>query len=196
VYPWRGIADERVLAAMGKVERHLFVPEPFTGRSYDDSALPIAKGQTISQPYTVAVMTEALTITPGDKILEIGTGSGYQAAILAELGQKSIPSNGIWISSPAPGSSSNDWDTESLQKGGTGRWGGRSTRRSRGSLSLRGRLTSPSRSCISSPRGKDRHSRWRHGCAEPRRCHPARGEIRPPRDHRVQVRPACRKMGW
>jgi protein-L-isoaspartate(D-aspartate) O-methyltransferase len=84
----RGIADERVLAAMGKVERHLFVPEPFTGRSYDDSALPIAKGQTISQPYTVAVMTEALTITPGDKILEIGTGSGYQAAILAELGAK------------------------------------------------------------------------------------------------------------
>jgi len=84
----RGIADERVLAAMGKVERHLFVPEPFTGRSYDDSALPIAKGQTISQPYTVAVMTEALTITPGDRILEIGTGSGYQAAILAELGAK------------------------------------------------------------------------------------------------------------
>jgi protein-L-isoaspartate(D-aspartate) O-methyltransferase len=84
----RGIADERVLDAMGKVERHLFVPEPFTGRSYDDSALPIAKGQTISQPYTVAVMTEALTITPGDKILEIGTGSGYQAAILAELGAK------------------------------------------------------------------------------------------------------------
>jgi protein-L-isoaspartate(D-aspartate) O-methyltransferase len=81
----RGIASERVLSAMGKVERQLFVPEPFTGRSYEDSALPIAKGQTISQPYTVAVMTEALELQPGDKVLEIGTGSGYQAAILAEM---------------------------------------------------------------------------------------------------------------
>jgi protein-L-isoaspartate(D-aspartate) O-methyltransferase len=81
----RGIANERVLAAMRKVERQLFVYEPFTGRSYEDSALPIAKGQTISQPYTVAVMTEALELQPGDKVLEIGTGSGYQAAILAEL---------------------------------------------------------------------------------------------------------------
>jgi protein-L-isoaspartate(D-aspartate) O-methyltransferase len=73
---------------MSRVERHLFVPEPFTGRSYDDSALPIAKGQTISQPYTVAVMTEALELLPGDKVLEIGTGSGYQAAVLAEMGGK------------------------------------------------------------------------------------------------------------
>jgi protein-L-isoaspartate(D-aspartate) O-methyltransferase len=71
-----------------KVERHLFVPEPFTGRSYEDSALPIAKGQTISQPYTVAVMTEALELSPGDRVLEIGTGSGYQAAVLAELGAR------------------------------------------------------------------------------------------------------------
>jgi protein-L-isoaspartate(D-aspartate) O-methyltransferase len=82
----RGVIDERVLSAMLKVERHLFVPEPFTGRSYDDSALPIAKGQTISQPYTVAVMTEALELSPGDRVLEIGTGSGYQAAVLAEMG--------------------------------------------------------------------------------------------------------------
>jgi protein-L-isoaspartate(D-aspartate) O-methyltransferase len=81
----RGIASERVLSAMRKVERQIFVPEPFTGRSYEDSALPIAKGQTISQPYTVAVMTEALELQPGDKVLEIGTGSGYQAAILAEM---------------------------------------------------------------------------------------------------------------
>jgi protein-L-isoaspartate(D-aspartate) O-methyltransferase len=84
----RGVADERVLEALSRVERHLFVPEPFTGRSYDDSALPIAKGQTISQPYTVAIMTEALAVKPADKVLEIGTGSGYQAAILAELGAK------------------------------------------------------------------------------------------------------------
>jgi protein-L-isoaspartate(D-aspartate) O-methyltransferase len=82
----RGVIDERVLSAMSRVERHLFVPEPFTGRSYDDSALPIAKGQTISQPYTVAVMTEALELSPGDRVLEVGTGSGYQAAILAEMG--------------------------------------------------------------------------------------------------------------
>jgi protein-L-isoaspartate(D-aspartate) O-methyltransferase len=70
------------------VERHLFVPEPFTPRAYDDSALPIGKSQTISQPYTVAFMTEALGVDEGDRILEVGTGSGYQAAILAEMGAK------------------------------------------------------------------------------------------------------------
>lgn len=84
----RGITDERMLAAMETIDRHLFVPEPFTSRSYEDSALPIGKGQTISQPYTVAVMTEALGVTPGSKVLEVGTGSGYQAAILAELGAR------------------------------------------------------------------------------------------------------------
>lgn len=84
----RGVRDERLLAAMLMVERHRFVPEPFTGRSYDDSALPIGNGQTISQPYTVAVMTEALQVKDGAKILEIGTGSGYQAAILAEMGAR------------------------------------------------------------------------------------------------------------
>ena len=82
----RGIRDERVLEAMMKVERHLFVKEPFTNRAYDDTALPIAKQQTISQPYTVAFMTQELAPVAGQKILEIGTGSGYQAAILAELG--------------------------------------------------------------------------------------------------------------
>lgn len=82
----RGISDVRLLRAMAKVERHLFVPEPFTGRAYDDSALPIGKAQTISQPYTVAFMTQALGVKEGDKILEVGTGSGYQAAILAEMG--------------------------------------------------------------------------------------------------------------
>jgi protein-L-isoaspartate(D-aspartate) O-methyltransferase len=84
----RGVADPRVLAALQKVERHRFVPEPFTGRSYDDSALPLRDGQTISQPYTVAVMTEALALKEGGKVLEIGTGSGYQAAVLAAMGAR------------------------------------------------------------------------------------------------------------
>ena len=84
----RGISDERILKAMSRVERHMFVPEPFTSRSYEDSALPIGKGQTISQPYTVAFMTQALGVREGDRVLEVGTGSGYQAAILAELGAR------------------------------------------------------------------------------------------------------------
>jgi protein-L-isoaspartate(D-aspartate) O-methyltransferase len=84
----RGITDEGLLRAMGKIERHLFVQEPFTSRSYDDTALPIAKQQTISQPYTVAFMTQQLAVTTGSKVLEIGTGSGYQAAVLAEMGCK------------------------------------------------------------------------------------------------------------
>jgi len=84
----RGISSASLLAAMQKIERHLFVPEPFTGRSYEDSALPIGRGQTISQPYTVAIMTEALDVHPGDRILEVGTGSGYQAAILAAMGAR------------------------------------------------------------------------------------------------------------
>jgi protein-L-isoaspartate(D-aspartate) O-methyltransferase len=82
----RGITDERVLRAMTRVERHKFVPEPFTNKAYEDSALPIGKGQTISQPYTVAFMTQCLGARPQDKVLEVGTGSGYQAAILAEMG--------------------------------------------------------------------------------------------------------------
>ncbi len=82
----RGITEEHLLHAFSVVERHLFVPEPFTNRSYEDNALPIGKGQTISQPYTVACMTQALDVHRGDKVLEIGTGSGYQSAILAALG--------------------------------------------------------------------------------------------------------------
>lgn len=82
----RGVDDEILLAAMGRVDRHEYVGGPFTNRSYDDSALPIGCSQTISQPYTVAYMTRALGVKPGDRVLEIGTGSGYQAAVLAELG--------------------------------------------------------------------------------------------------------------
>lgn len=82
----KGIRDEAVLAAMLLVERHLFVPEALRGHSYRDSALPIGYGQTISQPYTVAFMTESLEAKKGNKILEIGTGSGYQAAVLEKMG--------------------------------------------------------------------------------------------------------------
>ncbi|HUI30401.1 MAG TPA: protein-L-isoaspartate(D-aspartate) O-methyltransferase [Candidatus Acidoferrales bacterium] len=84
----RRISDERVLKAMMKIERHLFVPVPLRHHAYDDAALPIGEGQTISQPFTVAIMTEALCLRALDKILEIGTGSGYQAAILAEMGAR------------------------------------------------------------------------------------------------------------
>ncbi len=82
----RGITDERVLQAMMKVERHLFVTGPFINKSYEDTALPIGHSQTISQPYTVAFMTQELSPKRGSKVLEIGTGSGYQAVILAEMG--------------------------------------------------------------------------------------------------------------
>lgn len=81
----RGIKDPRVIEAMRKVPRHLFVPEDIKERAYDDRPLPIGEGQTISQPYIVAFMTEALNLSSGDKALEIGTGSGYQAAVLAEI---------------------------------------------------------------------------------------------------------------
>jgi len=81
----RGIKDKRVLDAMMKVPRHLFVEEGLWHQAYGDFPLPIGEGQTISQPYIVALMTEALQITDDEKVLEIGTGSGYQAAILAEL---------------------------------------------------------------------------------------------------------------
>jgi protein-L-isoaspartate(D-aspartate) O-methyltransferase len=81
----RGIRDERVLSAMRKVPRHLFVSEEVRYRAYDDMALPTGHGQTISQPYMVAIMTELLELRGGERVLEVGTGSGYQAAILAEL---------------------------------------------------------------------------------------------------------------
>lgn len=81
----RGIKSERVLNAMRTVERHRFVPAARVAQSYSDSPLPIGEGQTISQPYIVAFMTEALNLKPTDVVLEIGTGSGYQAAILAKL---------------------------------------------------------------------------------------------------------------
>jgi len=80
----RGIRDRRLLEAMQKVPRHLFVDESQRWQAYADHPLPISEGQTISQPYVVALMTEALQLKPSDRVLEIGTGSGYQAAVLAE----------------------------------------------------------------------------------------------------------------
>jgi protein-L-isoaspartate(D-aspartate) O-methyltransferase len=82
----RGIRDERVLDAMGRIPRDRFVPDRERRRAYADEAVPIPDGQTISQPYMVATMTELLAVAPGDRVLELGTGSGYQAAILAALG--------------------------------------------------------------------------------------------------------------
>lgn len=84
----RGISDPRVLSAMRKVPRHLFVEEALQDRAYGDYALPIGEKQTISQPYMVALMTEALELSGSETVLEIGTGSGYQAAILAELSKQ------------------------------------------------------------------------------------------------------------
>ncbi|HTP03532.1 MAG TPA: protein-L-isoaspartate(D-aspartate) O-methyltransferase [Nitrospirota bacterium] len=84
----RGVKDERVLAAMRKVPRHEFLPEAIRGMAYGDHALPLGEGQTISQPYMVALMTELLELQDTERVLEIGTGSGYQAAVLAELCQK------------------------------------------------------------------------------------------------------------
>ena len=82
----KGILDEGVLQAIGKVPRHLFIHKDFRHHAYLDKAFPIGEGQTISQPYTVAYQTQLLHIEKGDRVLEIGTGSGYQAAILIEMG--------------------------------------------------------------------------------------------------------------
>ncbi len=82
----KGIADKNVLQAIGRVPRHLFMDSGFLEHAYEDKAFPIAADQTISQPYTVARQTELLQVKKGDKILEIGTGSGYQAAVLLEMG--------------------------------------------------------------------------------------------------------------
>jgi protein-L-isoaspartate(D-aspartate) O-methyltransferase len=84
----RGVTNQAVLDAMRKVPRHLFVPPALRDAAYDDGPLPIGQGQTISQPYIVAYMTEALGIRPGEHVLEIGTGSGYQAAVLAEIARE------------------------------------------------------------------------------------------------------------
>lgn len=84
----KGISSDPVLAAIGKVPRHVFFDEALLSHAYEDKAFPIGEGQTISQPYTVAFQSEKLNVKPGEKVLEIGTGSGYQACVLLELGAK------------------------------------------------------------------------------------------------------------
>ena len=86
----RDISDERVLEAMERVPREVFVPNEERDHAYADAALPIGHGQTISQPYMVARIVEALALRPGERVLDVGTGSGYQAAVLAELGAKVV----------------------------------------------------------------------------------------------------------
>ncbi|HXG77035.1 MAG TPA: protein-L-isoaspartate(D-aspartate) O-methyltransferase [Gaiellaceae bacterium] len=86
----RGIRDERVLAALGRVPRELFLPEKLRRFAYEDGALPIGHGQTISQPYIVAAICELLELRGGERVLDVGTGSGYQAAVLAELGAEVV----------------------------------------------------------------------------------------------------------
>ncbi len=107
----RDVSNPRVLDAMSRVPRHLFVPEPLRADAYGDFPLPIGHGQTISQPYIVGFMSQALEIQPQHRVLEIGTGSGYQAAILAELakevytieivaapgGSRAVDARGSWI---------------------------------------------------------------------------------------------------
>jgi protein-L-isoaspartate(D-aspartate) O-methyltransferase len=84
----KGISDERVLAAINKVPRHVFFDNALLSHAYEDKAFPIGEGQTISQPYTVAFQTQLLDIRPGDTVLEVGTGSGYQACVLLEMGTR------------------------------------------------------------------------------------------------------------
>ncbi len=84
----RDVVDERVLAAMERVPREFFVPQKVRNRAYDDAALPIGDGQTISQPYMVARICEALSLAGAERVLDVGTGSGYQAAVLAELAEE------------------------------------------------------------------------------------------------------------
>ena len=86
----RGIADQRVLEAMARVPRHEFAPERYRDQAYEDHPVPIGEGQTISQPYIVAIMLEALALSPADRVLEVGTGSGYVTALLAELAAEVI----------------------------------------------------------------------------------------------------------
>jgi protein-L-isoaspartate(D-aspartate) O-methyltransferase len=86
----RGIADERVLDAMARVPRHAFAPERYREQAYEDHPLPIGEGQTISQPYIVALMLEALSLEPKENVLEVGTGSGYATALLAELAAQAV----------------------------------------------------------------------------------------------------------
>jgi protein-L-isoaspartate(D-aspartate) O-methyltransferase len=120
----KGISDERVLEAFRKVPRHLFVDGAMYAQAYDDNALPIGFGQTISQPYIVALMTELLRLGRDEKILEIGTGSGFQAAILAQFSRR-VYTIERWV--PPPAGSCVRWAMRtSCSRLATGAGGGRS----------------------------------------------------------------------
>jgi hypothetical protein len=114
--PDRDIRDPAVLRAMGKVPRHRFVPKEVAGAAYDDCPLPIGYGQTISQPYVVAFMTEQLGLQPHDRVLEIGTGSGYQAAILAEIVAEVFPGCQLTFGPPSPDNRSYRVSFEKIRK--------------------------------------------------------------------------------
>jgi len=115
----RGVSDERVLEAMRDVERHLFVPEELREYAYSDRPLPIGEGQTISQPYVVAFMTEKLDLERSDKVLEVGTGSGYQAAVLGEICDNvwTIEVNGLLAEKAARTLRDNGYDNVHVRHG-------------------------------------------------------------------------------
>ena len=115
----RGVSDERVLEAMRDVERHLFVPEELREYAYSDRPLPIGEGQTISQPYVVAFMTEKLDLEKSDKVLEVGTGSGYQAAVLGEICDSvwTIEVNGLLAEKAARTLRDNGYDNVHVRHG-------------------------------------------------------------------------------
>jgi len=115
----RGVSDERVLEAMRDVERHLFVPEELREYAYSDRPLPIGEGQTISQPYVVAFMTEKLDLERSDKVLEVGTGSGYQAAVLGEICDNvwTIEVNGLLAEKAARTLRENGYDNVHVRHG-------------------------------------------------------------------------------
>ena len=144
-----------MLEAMGRVPRELFVPEQERRRAYADAALPIGHGQTISQPYMVARIAEALTLRPGERVLDVGTGSGYQAAVLAELGANVVTIERIPSSRSRRGRTSPPPATTSTSGSATARSASPSSRRSTRSRSPQPRPRSRRRSTSSSrPRGR------------------------------------------
>ena len=140
----RGMADPRVLAAMRQVPRHRFVPQHLWDQAYNDYPLPIGEDQTISQPYIVALMTEILELKATDRILEIGTGSGYQAAILAELAAEVFSIDRVGGLATRPRRCWTPWGIKMSRFGwGTAPWAGRRRCPLRPSSSPPGPLRSP-----------------------------------------------------
>ena len=157
----RGIRDPLVLRAMGKVPREEFVPENARQAAYYDSALSIAEGQTISQPYIVALMTEALELEGGERVLEIGTGSGYQAAVLAEIaGQVYTLERVAALAGKAEEILARLGTATSISKSSTAHSAGSSIRRMRPSSSLPAPRMSPRPSLVSLRKEDASSFRW------------------------------------